>query len=36
MTSKEIICKLIDERLINGEEAYTLLNDVLKGEIVNC
>ena len=34
MTSKEIIVKLIDEHLINGEEAYVLMNDVLKGEMV--
>lgn len=36
MTSQQIIIRLIDEKLINGEEAYTLLNDILKGEIVNC
>ena len=34
MTSKEIIVKLIDGNLITGEEAYVLMNDVLKGEMV--
>lgn len=34
MTSKDIIIKLIDNKLVTGEEAYVLLNDVLKGEMV--
>lgn len=33
MTSKEIVCRLIDEDKINGEEAYILLNDILKAEM---
>lgn len=34
MTSKDIIIKLIDSQTITGEEAYVLMNDVLKGEMV--
>lgn len=34
MTSKEIIIKLIDEKKINGEEAYTIINDVLQSEML--
>lgn len=34
MTSKDIIIRLIDEKSISGEEAYVLLNDILKGEMV--
>lgn len=34
MTSKEIIIKLIDTKKITGEEAYTLLKDILKGEML--
>lgn len=34
MTSKEIIIKLIDEKKINGEEAYILLNDILQSEML--
>lgn len=33
MTSREIIIKLIDTNLINGEEAFTLINDILVAEI---
>ena len=33
MTSKDIIIRLIDEKLISGEEAYTLMNDVLHDEM---
>ena len=33
MTSREIIIKLIDEHLINGEEAFTLINDIVAAEI---
>lgn len=34
MTSKEIVIKLIDNTLITGEEAYVLLNDLFKAEMV--
>lgn len=34
MTSREIIIKLIDDQLIGGEEAYVLLNDIFKAEMV--
>lgn len=34
MTSKEIIIKLIDEKKINGEEAYIIINDVLQSEML--
>ena len=34
MTSKDIIIKLIDDKVITGEEAYLLINDVLKAEMV--
>ena len=33
MTSREIVQRLIDEKLINGEEAFTLINDICKNEI---
>ena len=33
MTSREIVIKLIDEKLITGEEAFTLINDILIAEI---
>ena len=33
MSSKEIIIKLIDEKLISGEEAYVLINDIIQGEL---
>lgn len=34
MTSKEIIVKLIDEHLIDGEQAYVLINDIVQAEMV--
>ena len=34
MTSKDIIVRLIDEGKITGEEAYVLLNDIFKAEMV--
>ena len=34
MTSKEIIINLINEKKINGEEAYVLLNDILQSEML--
>lgn len=33
MTSKDIIIRLIDTKAINGEEAYTLMNDILHDEM---
>lgn len=33
MTSREIIIRLIDQKLITGEEAVILLNDVLHDEL---
>lgn len=33
MTSREIVIKLIDEHLITGEEAFTLINDIVASEI---
>lgn len=36
MQSKDIIIRLIDEKIINGEEAYTLLNDILHDELRQC
>ena len=34
MTSREIITKLINEHLIDGEEAVILLNDIFQSEIM--
>ena len=34
MTSREIIIDLIDKDKITGEEAYVLLNDIFKAEMV--
>ena len=34
MTSKEIITRLIDEKLITGEEAYVLINDIIAAELM--
>ena len=33
MKSREIVQRLIDEHVINGEEAFTLINDICKNEI---
>lgn len=33
MTSREIVERLINEHVINGEEAFTLINDICKNEI---
>ena len=33
MTSREIVQRLIDDHIINGEEAFTLINDICKNEI---
>ena len=34
MTSREIIITLIDKQIINGQEAFTLINDLLKAELL--
>jgi hypothetical protein len=34
MTSREIIIELIDKQIINGQEAFTLINDLLKAEML--
>lgn len=34
MTSQEIVIRLINEKLINGEEAYILINDLVQAELV--
>lgn len=33
-TAKEIIIRLINEKIINGEEAYVLLNAILQSELM--
>lgn len=34
-TSKDIIIRLIDQDIIDGEEAYVLLNDILRIEMID-
>ena len=34
LTSRQIIIKLIDEKIITGEEAFTLINDIIQAEMV--
>lgn len=34
MTSREIIIDLVDKKIINGEQAFTLINDLLKAELL--
>lgn len=34
MTSREIIIDLIDKQIINGQDAFTLINDLLKAEML--
>lgn len=34
MNSREIIIDLIDKKIINGEQAFTLINDLLKAEML--
>lgn len=34
MTSRQIIIKLIDDKIITGEEAFTLINDIIQAEMV--
>lgn len=33
MSSREIVERLINEHIINGEEAFTLINDICKNEM---
>lgn len=33
MTSREIVERLINQHVINGEEAFTLINDICKNEM---
>ena len=35
MTSREIVIKLIDDHLIDGEQAFTLINDLVQSELVD-
>lgn len=35
MSSREIVQKLIDEKLLSGEEAFTLINDLCKAEMLD-
>ena len=32
--SREIVIDLVDKQLINGEEAFALINDILQSEIL--
>lgn len=34
MNSRQIIIDLIDKQIINGEQAFVLINDVLQSEIL--
>lgn len=34
LTSRQIIIKLIDDKIITGEEAFTLINDIIQAEMV--
>ena len=34
MTSREIIIELINKQIIDGEQAVTLINDLLKAEML--
>lgn len=34
LTSRQIIIKLINDKIINGEEAFTLINDIIQAEMV--
>lgn len=34
MNSREIIIDLIDKQIINGRDAFTLINDLLKAELL--
>lgn len=34
MNSRQIIIDLIDKQIINGEQAFTLINDLLKAELL--
>ena len=35
MTSREIIIELIDKQIISGQDAFTLINDLLKAELLD-
>lgn len=35
MSSREIVQRLIDEKLLSGEEAFTLINDLCKAEMLD-
>lgn len=34
MTSREIIIDLINKKIVDGEQAFTLINDLLKAEML--
>lgn len=34
MTSREIIISLIDQKVINGEQAFVLINDIIAAELL--
>ena len=34
LTSRQIIIKLIDDKIITGEEAFPLINDIIQAEMV--
>lgn len=34
MNSRQIIIDLIDKQIINGEQAFTLINDLLRAELL--
>ena len=34
MTSREILIDLIDRKIIDGEKAFTLINDLLQSELM--
>lgn len=34
MTSREIIISLIDQKVINGEQAFILINDIIAAELL--
>lgn len=34
MNSRKIIIDLIDKQLINGEDAFTLINDIIQSELL--
>lgn len=34
MNSRQIIIDLIDKQIINGEQAFTLINDIIQSELL--